>query len=415
LSKAKPFSICKRVVFNAYKRVKANQGAAGVDGESISDFEQDLKNNLYKIWNRMSSGSYFPPAVRLVEIAKKSGGQRKLGVPTVSDRIAQMVAKMYFEPEVDQYFHPDSYGYRPGKSAIEAVGVARKRCWRYNWVVDLDIKGFFDNIDHELLMRAVRKHTDSKWLLLYIERWLIAPVQVADGTLVSREKGSPQGSVISPLLANLFLHYAFDEWMRRNYGNIPFERYADDIVVHCRNEDQARRIKTVIEERLNQCRLELHPEKTKIVYCKDSSRQGSYPNEKFDFLGYMFQPRLSKNRYGEFFVSFLPAVSTEAAKSMRRTIRSWRIHRMTDKSINDLACMFNSVIRGWINYYGKFYKSELYPILNQLNGALQRWAMRKYKKLRRRRRRAFYWLGRIAKQKSYLFAHWRLVRQSAGR
>jgi len=415
LSKAKPFSISKRVVFEAYKRVKANQGAAGVDGESIADFEIDLKNNLYKIWNRMSSGAYFPPAVRMVEIAKKGGGQRKLGVPTVSDRIAQMIAKMYFEPEVEPYFHPDSYGYRPGKSAIEAVGVTRKRCWRYNWVVDLDIKGFFDNIDHELLMRAVRKHTDTKWLLLYIERWLKAPVQAADGTLVSREKGSPQGSVISPLLANLFLHYAFDEWMRRNYGNIPFERYADDIVVHCRSEEQARMIKAVIEERLNQCRLESHPAKTKIVYCKDSGRQGSYLNEKFDFLGYRFQPRLSKNRYGEFFVSFLPAVSTEAAKSMRRTIRSWRIYRMTDKSLKDLACMFNSVIRGWINYYGRFYKSALYPILNQFNGALQRWAMRKYKKLRRRKRKAFYWLGRIAKQMPYLFAHWRLVRQSAGR
>jgi RNA-directed DNA polymerase len=415
LSKAKPFCISKRVVFEAYKRVKANQGAAGVDEESIADFEKDLKNNLYKIWNRMSSGSYFPPPVRLVEIAKKGGGQRKLGVPTVSDRIAQMVAKMYFEPEVDRYFHPDSYGYRPGKSAIEAVGVARKRCWRYDWVLDLDIKAFFDEIDHELLMRAVRKHTGNRWLLLYIERWLKAPVQAEDGTLHSREKGSPQGSVISPLLANLFLHYVFDEWMRRDYENIPFERYADDILVHCRSGKQAKWIKTVIEQRLNQCRLELNPEKTKIVYCKDSSRKGNYPNEKFDFLGYTFGSRLSKDRYGKFFVGFLPAVSDEAAKSMRGTIRGWRIHRMTDKSIKDLACMFNPIIRGWINYYGQFYKSALYPIFNQLNGALQRWAMRKYKKLRRRRRRAFYWLGRIAKRMSYLFAHWRLVRQSAGR
>jgi RNA-directed DNA polymerase len=322
---------------------------------------------------------------------------------------------MYFEPEVDPYFHPDSYGYRPGKSAIEAVGVARKRCWRYDWVLDCDIKAFFDEIDHELLMRAVRKHTGNKWLLLYIKRWLKAPVQAADGTLYSRGKGSPQGSVISPLLANLFLHYAFDEWMRRNYESIPFERYADDILVHCRSERQARWIKTVIEGRLKQCRLELHPEKTKIVYCKDSFRKGNFPNEKFDFLGYTFGPRRAKDRYGKFFVGFLPAVSNEAAKSMRMTMRSWRIHRMTDKSLKDLACMFNPVIRGWINYYGQFYKSALYPIFNQLNGALQRWAMRKYKKLRRRRRGAFHWLGRIAKQMSYLFAHWRLVRQSAGR
>jgi RNA-directed DNA polymerase len=415
LSEAKPFSISKRAVFEAYKRVRANQGAAGVDEESIADFEKNLKNNLDKIWNRMSSGSYFPPAVRLVEIAKKDGGQRKLGVPTVSDRIAQTVAKMYLEPEVDRYFHPDSYGYRPGKSAIEAVGVARKRCWRYNWVVDLDIKGFFDNIDHGLLMRAVCKHTDNEWLLLYIERWLKAPVQAEDGTLVSREKGSPQGSVISPLLANLFLHYAFDEWMRRNYDNIPFERYADDILVHCKSEKQARWIKTVIEERLKQCGLELHPGKTKTVYCKDSFRKGNYPNEKFDFLGYTFRPRRAKDRYGKFFMSFLPAVSNEAAKSMRRTIRSWRIHRMTDKAIKDLAYIFNPVIRGWINYYGQFYKSALYRIFNQLNSSLQRWAMRKYKKLRRRKRRAFYMLGRIAKQRPTLFAHWRLTRQSAGR
>ncbi len=415
MSKAKPFCISKRVVFEAYQRVRANQGAAGVDGESIADFDKDWKNNLYKIWNRMSSGSYFPPAVRSVEVAKKDGGQRKLGVPTVSDRIAQMVAKMYFEPEVDCYFHPDSYGYRPGKSAIEAVGVARKRCWRYDWALDFDIKAFFDEIDHELLMRAVRKHTDNKWLLLYIERWLKAAVQAKDGTCHSRGKGSPQGSVISPLLANLFLHYAFDEWMRRNYESIPFERYADDILVHCRSERQARWIKTVIEGRLKQCRLEVHPEKTKIVYCKDSFRKRNYLNEKFDFLGYTFGPRKAKDRYGRFFVGFLPAVSNEAAKSMRMTMRSWRIHRMTDKSLKDLAYMFNPVIRGWINYYGQFYKSALYPIFNQLNGALQRWAMRKYKKLRRRRRAAYYWLGRIAKQMSYLFAHWRLVRQTAGR
>ena len=415
MGKAKPFNISKRVVFEAYKRVKANKGSAGVDGESIADFERKLKKNLYKIWNRMSSGSYFPPAVLLVEIAKKGGGIRELGVPAVSDRIAQMVAKMYFEPDVDPFFHPDSYGYRPGKSAIEAVGMARKRCWRYRWAVDLDIKGFFDNIDHELLMRAVRKHTDSKWLLLYIERWLQAPVQVADGTLVSREKGSPQGSVISPLLANLFLHYAFDEWMRRNYESIPFERYADDILVHCRSEKQAAWIKMVIEGRLQQCRLELHPDKTKIAFCKDSFREGNYPNEKFDFLGYTFCPRRAKSRNGKLFVSFLPALSNEASKSIRTTIKSWRLHRMTDKSLRDLACMFNPIIRGWVNYYGQYYKSALRPILNQLNGSLQRWAMRKYKKLRRRKRKAFYFLGRIAKQMPNLLAHWRLVRQTAGR
>ena len=415
MSKAKPFSISKQVVWEAYKRVKANKGAAGVDEESIADFEINLKDNLYKVWNRMSSGSYFPPPVRVVEIDKKDGGQRKLGVPTVSDRIAQMVAKSYLEPSVDFVFHPDSYGYRPGKSAIEALATARQRCWRFDWVVDLDIKAFFDEIDHKLLMRAVRKHTDCRWLLLYIERWLKAPAQLKDGTLVSRDKGSPQGSVISPLLSNLFLHYAFDEWMRRNYSSIPFERYADDILVHCKSEGQARWIKSAIEKRLRQCRLQLHPQKTKIVYCKDSSRKDNYPKEKFDFLGYTFRPRLSKNRRGEFFVNFSPAVSDEAGKSMRRVVRGWRIHRMSDKSIEDLSRIINSVLRGWINYYGRFYKSALYPIFDQLNCALKHWAMRKYKKLRGRQRRARYWLGRIARREPNLFVHWRYVRPAAGR
>jgi len=412
LSKAKPHSISKRVVFEAYKRVKANKGAAGVDEESITDFEINLKGNLYRIWNRMSSGSYFPPPVRAVDIGKKDGGQRRLGVPTVSDRIAQMVAKMYFEPEVECYFHPDSYGYRPKKSAIEAVGVARQRCWRYDWVLDLDIKGFFDNIDHELMLRAVRKHTDCKWLLLYIERWLKAPVELRDSTLVNRDKGSPQGSVISPLLANLFLHYGFDEWMRRHYSMIPFERYADDIIVHCRSEEQVRFIKTKIEKRRLECKLEAHPEQPKIVYCKDSSRKGKYPYKSFDFLGYGFRPRLSKNRWNRYFVNFSPAVSNKAAKSIRETIRSWRIHKRSDKSIHDLSRIFNPVVRGWINYY----KSALYSIFNQLNRALIKWAMRKYKRLRNRQRKAYYWLGRIARKIPNIFAHWRLGAQpSAGR
>ena len=416
MSKAKPFNISKRVVFEAYKRVKANKGAAGVDKESITDFEKDLKDNLYKIWNRMSSGSYFPPPVRLVEIDKKGGGQRRLGVPTVADRIAQMVAKIYFEPEIEGIFHPDSYGYRPNKSALDAVGMARKRCWRYDWVLDLDIKGFFDNISHELLMRAVGKHTQCKWLLLYIERWLKAPMQLADGTLISRDKGSPQGSVISPLLSNLFLHYAFDEWMRRNHKDIPFERYADDILVHCKSERQARWMKSAIEGRLAECQLELHPEKTKIVYCKDHNRRGNYPNEKFDFLGFTFRARTAVGRNGIFFVSFLPAVSDQAVKSIRAKIRSWQIHRSSDKSLKDLAGILNPQIQGWINYYGRFYKSALSPIFKQLNRSLQSWAMRKYKKLRGRKRRAYHWLGRIAKQMRYLFAHWRLgVTPSAGR
>ena len=228
MPEAKPYAISKQVVWEAYQEVKANHGAAGVDGQSIEAFETDLKGNLYKIWNRMSSGSYFPPPVRLVEIPKASGGTRPLGIPTVGDRVAQMVVKMHLEPLVEPQFHPDSYGYRPGKSALDAVATARERCWRSDWVIDLDIKGFFDNLGHELVMKAVRHHAEAPWVLLYIERWLKAPVERQDGSREERTKGSPQGSVVSPLLANLFMHYAFDLWMRRTYPDIRFERYADD-------------------------------------------------------------------------------------------------------------------------------------------------------------------------------------------
>src|SRR5258708_6015208 len=309
MGEAKPFSITRQEVWEAYKQVKANKGAAGVDEESITDFEKRLKKNLYKIWNRMKSGSYFPPPVRMVKIPKANGGERKLGIPTVSDRIAQMVVKRRMEAEVDALFHPDSDGYRPWKSALEAVGQARQRCWRRDWVIDLDIKGFFDNIDHELLMRAVRKHAKEKWIGLYIERWLKVPEQDENGRLVPREKGTPQGGVVSPLLANLFLHYAFDRWITEKYPHVQFERYADDAIVHCRTESEAQELRTAIAARMEQCRLELHPQKTKIVYCKDDDRRRTYPNEKFDFLGYTFRPRRSKNWKGKFFISFSPAVS----------------------------------------------------------------------------------------------------------
>jgi RNA-directed DNA polymerase len=407
LSKEKPFSISKQIVWEAYQRVKANKGAAGVDEETIAEFEKDLKNNLYKLWNRMSSGSYFPRPVRLVEIPKADGSSRPLGIPTVGDRIAQMVAKMYMEPEVEPHFHPDSYGYRAGKSAIEAVGVARKRCWQYDWVVDLDIKGFFDNIDHTLMMRAVRRHTDCKWILLYIERWLKAPVQRKNGELLDRDKGTPQGSVISPLLANLYLHYAFDEWMRENYPQLSFERYADDIIVHCVSERQAKWIKEMIEKRLLHCRLTLHPEKTKVVYCKDDTRRGSYRNEKFDFLGYTFRPRTSKTRFATYRVSFSPAVSNKATKKMWRDMRSWRFHLCSDKSLEDLSRICNPITRGWINYYGQYYKSALYRTFDIFNCILKKWAMRKYKKLKDCPRRAAHWLGRLASRQPWLFAHWK--------
>ena len=408
MSEAKPFVISKWEVMEAYKRVKANQGAAGVDEESIADFERELKDNLYRIWNRMSSGSYFPPPVRTVEISKASGGKRQLGIPTVSDRIAQMVVKSRLEPEIDPLFHPDSYGYRPGKSAQDAGGQARQRCWQFDWVIDLDIKGFFDNIDHELMMRAVRKHAKDPWAVLYISRWLKAPAQDEEGRLTGRGKGTPQGGVISPLLANLFLHYAFDVWMRKQYSQIPFERYADDAIVHCRTEAEAQKVRAAIAARMEECRLELHPVKTKIVYCKEDDRRRRYGNEKFDFLGYGFQPRRSKNRFGKYFINFSPAISDEAGQAIRGEIHSWKLPLRSDKAIEDLSRMFHPKIRGWLQYYGRYYRSALYPYMRQLDRSLAQWAHRKYKKLRGHLRRAQHWIARISRRDPKLLAHWQM-------
>ena len=415
MDKAKSWSIPKRWVWEAYERVKANRGVAGVDNQSIEEFEADLKNNLYKLWNRMSSGSYLPPPVKRVQIDKRDGGKRLLGIPTVSDRIAQAVVKGYLEPELENHFHPDSYGYRPGKSALDAVGVARKRCWRYDWALDLDIRAFFDSISHELLLKAVRKHTKCGWVLLYIERWLTAPVQLEDGTLEPREKGSPQGSVISPLLSNLFLHYTFDRWMAKHHPEVPFERFADDILCHCDSEQQARTLKEKLEGRFAECGLELHPEKTKIVYCKDDDRRGHYSIEKFDFLGYGFQARRSKNRFGKCFVNFSPGVSNKATKAIRQRLRDWQLGCRIDRWIDDLVRMFNPVIRGWLNYYGRYYKSALYRTLRYLDRLLARWAMAKYKHLRRHRRRALHWVRAVITRDPRLFAHWPVLHRGGDR
>jgi RNA-directed DNA polymerase len=417
LPEAKPYDIPKRLVWEAYQRVKANRGAAGVDGESVAAFDKDLKGNLYKVWNRMSSGSYIPPPVRLVEIEKANGGKRPLGIPTVADRVAQTVVKMVLEPLVEPVFHPDSYGYRPGKSALDAVGMARKRCWATDWVIDLDIRAFFDSLDHELVERAVAKHTDSPWVRLYIARWLRAPVQKPDETLEQRTRGTPQGGVVSPLLANLFLHYAFDVWMQRNYPRIRFERYADDAIVHCGSEEQAREVLEAIRDRFARCALELHPTKTRIVYCKDDDRLGGYEHIKFDFLGYTFQPRRAKNRWGKFFVSFLPAISTKAATTIRKTIREWQLaSTRNNQRLEDLARVVNPVVRGWLNYYGRYYRSKCVQILRHLNEALAAWVRRKYTRLRRRERASVHWLGRIARRDPGLFVHWQLgVQPEAGR
>jgi RNA-directed DNA polymerase len=405
----KPFNITKMQVYEAYKAVKSNQGAAGVDKETIEQFEANLKGNLYKLWNRMSSGSYFPPPVRAVSIPKKSGGERILGVPTVADRVAQMVVKQLIEPDLDPIFLADSYGYRPGKSALDAIGVTRERCWKYNWVLEFDIKGLFDNIDHELLLRAVRKHVKCKWALLYIERWLKAPMELEDGTRVERTRGTPQGGVVSPILANLFMHYTFDLWMARTFPELPWCRYADDGLVHCRVEHEAERVKAALQARLAECHLEMHPTKTRIVYCRDGKRRGKYPNVKFDFLGYCFRPRLvRRSRDGILFCSFNPAVSPSALKAMRAKIRELRLRRRTEWSLADIANRINPLLRGWINYYGRYAPSALVPLLRYVNQTLVAWAMRKFKRFHAHKVRASRFLQKLCRQSAHLFVHWRI-------
>jgi group II intron reverse transcriptase/maturase len=406
MQETKPFNISKKVVFEAFKNVKANKGTYGIDEQSIEDFEVNLKDNLYKIWNRMSSGTYFPKPVRAVAIPKKNGGTRILGIPTVEDRIAQMVAKMYLEPSVEPMFYEDSYGYRPNKSIKQALGATRERCWRKDFVLEFDIKGLFDNIRHDYLMALVKRHAKEDWIVLYVERWLKAPFQTKDGSIVLREAGTPQGGVISPLLSNLFLHYTFDDFMAKEFPSIPWARYADDGIAHCVSLKQAKYLLKRLEERFKVCGLDLNLEKTKIVYCKDDDRQGSYENTSFDFLGYTFRPRHAKSKYGKFFTNFLPAISNKAKKAIRKEVRSWKIQLKSSKSLNDMANMYNKQIQGWLNHYTYFYKSEIYDVLRYINSCLVKWARRKYKKLKSRRR-AEHWLGTIALRDKNLFAHWK--------
>jgi group II intron reverse transcriptase/maturase len=404
----KPFMIDKRRVYEAYKAVKSNKGAAGVDGQTIEQFEADLGSNLYKIWNRMSSGSYFPPPVRAVTIPKKSGGERILGVPTVGDRIAQMVVKQLIEPDLDPIFLPDSYGYRPRKSALDAVGVTRERCWKYGWVLEFDIKGLFDNLPHDLLLKAVQKHVKCKWASLYIERWLTAPME-KEGLLIERTRGTPQGGVISPILSNLFLHYAFDLWMTRTHPGLPWCRYADDGLVHCRSEQEAEALKAELQARLGECGLEMHPTKTKIVYCKDGKRKGRYPNVTFDFLGYQFRPRKVRNsRNSELFCSFTPAVSPSALKTIRSTVRDLNIRQRTQRSLDDIASMLNPLLRGWIGYYGRYNRAALETMLRHVNLTLVGWAMRKFKRFQGRKVAAARFLEKLVRIQPALFEHWRI-------
>jgi RNA-directed DNA polymerase len=408
MSTAKPYAIPKETVMEAFKIVKANGGSAGIDKQTIAEYEGNLEDNLYKLWNRMSSGSYLPQPVKGVPIPKKSGGERILGVPTVADRVAQMVVKIVFEPKVEKHFLPDSYGYRPGKSAIDAITITRQRCWQYDWVLEFDIKGLFDNIKHELLMKAVSKHTQERWVVLYIERWLKAPMAREDGRIEERAKGTPQGGVISPVLSNLFLHYVFDAWMKRNFPNNPWCRYADDGLVHCKTQAEAEAMRAALSQRFMECGLELHPTKTKIVYCKDERREGGYENTKFDFLGYTFRPRVAKNRKRNcLFVSFSPGVSSTAKKTMRAEIRRQGIRNRTELSLNEISEKCNPILQGWMNYYGRYYRSALYPVWRHFNMTLVSWAMKKYKRLRGHKTRAAVFIEGIAQRQPHLFCHWK--------
>jgi len=393
-------------VWEAFKDVKANRGAAGVDGQSLQQFEQRLGPNLYRIWNRLSSGSYFPPAVRGVAIPKESGGERVLGIPTVSDRIAQTVVKKIFEPLVEPIFHENSYGYRPNRSAHDALAMVRRRCWDYDWVIEFDIKGLFDNIDHDLLMRAVRHHCQIPWVVLYIERWLKAPMVGPDGQEQQRDRGTPQGGVISPVLANLFLHYTLDRWIKAHCRSVRLCRYADDGVIHCKSQRQAEWVLAQVSRRLVDCGLQIHPGKTRIVYCKDVNRTDDHESIEFSFLGYSFRPRKAVDKYGRVYVNFSPAVSPAALKDMRQEIRSWHLQLKNDKSLMDLSRMFNPILRGWWQYYGRFYRSKLEVVGSHLDGYLVRWLMRKFKYFAGHKTRAWRYLETLKRRYPHAFVHW---------
>ena len=408
-SSGKSFEISKWEVWEAYRQVKANQGAPGVDGVTLEQFDADLKNQLYRIWNRMSSGTYFPPAVKAVQIPKShGGGTRTLGVPTVADRIAQTVVARRLEAKVEPIFHPDSYGYRPNRSALHAVAACRQRCWSHDWVIDLDVESFFDSVGWDLMLKAVAAHCTDPWVQLYVKRWLAAPLQLPDGTVHQRDRGTPQGSAVSPVLANLFMHYAFDAWMAREHPGIAFERYADDAVVHCVTEAQAKRLVVAISNRMAEVGLRLHPTKTTVVYCKDGRRRGSYEHTEFTFLGFTFRARGARSRAGLNFTGFGPAISRHALTKVSAQVRRWRLHVHTGHTLAELARTVNPIVRGWMQYYGAFNRTALYPLLRRINAYLVRWLRRKYRRQRPFKKAKACWL-RITRQQPRLFAHWAWV------
>jgi len=396
------------MVLEAYQKVRSNKGSAGIDAISMHEFDANRSKHLYKLWNRMASGSYFPPPVKEVEIPKKDGSIRKLGIPTISDRVGQMVVKMFIEPRLEAVFSPNSYGYRPKRNAHQALAKVRKNCWKQNWVIDLDIKGFFDNIDHNKLMLAVEKHVPENWVKFYIKRWLEAPVVTVAGELNQKQgKGTPQGGVISPLLANLFLHYAFDKWLEQTDKNVVFTRYADDVILHCNTKTHAEQTLNLVHQRMETVGLELHPQKTKIVYCRDYRRREKYPTVKFDFLGYSFQPRTAYSKKKKnLFLGYDCAISIGSRKRIADKLEEINVNKLTFKSIVGVAQYLNPMIRGWVYYYGKFKMYELTKVFRLLSKRLVWWARKRYKRYKTSIRKGYKWLASIRKQFPTLFYHW---------
>ena len=404
---AKSIPITKTMVWDAYKKVKNNKGSAGIDRQSLEDFDKIRSKELYKLWNRLASGSYFPPAVKRVEIRKTDGKTRPLGIPTVSDRIGQEVIKTLLEPRLDAEFLESSYGYRPNKSALSVVKKVQENVRKHSWAIDLDIKEFFENVNHELIYKALKPHVSEKWMLLYIRRWLEAPVQFPDGTLVpSSGRGTPQGGVISPLLANLFMHYCFDKWLQIHFSEIEMVRYADDIIVHCRTQQEAARILAAIRRRLRDCGLTAHPEKTKIVYCKKSGRNLKGFPVQFDFLGFSFRPIQLKLKRGGSFLQFDCIMSRKSKVRITQELRKLKFHNKTQRTIQDLALLLNPKIRGWLNYYGKINRRCLRPVFYYLHHRMLKWVLNKYKRFKRSKVKAARWLRWVYKSYPNLFYHW---------
>jgi len=397
------------MVWDAYKLVKKNKGGAGIDNQTLEDLEITKSKELYKVWNRLSSGSYFPTNVKRVEIPKGDGKVRPLGIPTVCDRIAQQVIKTYLEPRLEAEFMDTSYGYRPKKSAHEAVIEVQKNVRKYSWVIDLDIQEFFENVDHKLLYLALEKHVNEGWIKMYIKRWLEAPIQLQDGTLkYPNGKGTPQGGVISPLLSNLYLHYVMDKWMAINFPKIKMERYADDMIVHCETEHQARQLLGAITKRFLSCGLTVHAGKTKVVYCKKDGRNLQGNQVQFDFLGFSFRPVMLQLRRGGYFLQYSCKMSGKSKKRILSDLRKMQLHRKTNSNLQDLANRLNPKIRGWINYYGKIRRDSLKPVFYHLHHRLIKWALKRYKRFKGSRVLAVRWLRKMTIAFPNMFYHWSL-------